>query len=85
MSNPSKAAIKFATRIYAEMFSDESDTVIDVNRMLALAIAFDETERAARDTVTEEREACAAIADANNDVHGNGSAIAAAIRARGAK
>ena len=55
-SEPSKAAVTFATRIYAEMFGHVSTDPADVNRMVVLAIAFDSTAQASREAVRQRRE-----------------------------
>lgn len=77
-NEPSAAAIKFATGIYAEMFGHVSTDPADINRMVVIAIAFDSCAAASHYAVLAEREACAVIARA-----WGARQVAQAIAARG--
>ena len=84
MSTPSKAAITFATSVYAQMFGEVSSDPVDVNRMVVLAIAFDSLAKATREQVAEAYKECAKIANESVDEGVSMHEVVRRIRARGA-
>jgi len=90
VSDVNLEAIRLARQVFAKMHWRDA-TIADAEALTTLAIVLDSAEVTAHEMhdrgVTEEREACAAIADEepHNPNCPGGSATSARIRARGTK